>query len=59
MCFKRRKDLQCTTRSTSRWKQVRMGQGAMATARPLELADRQARGDRVCRSSSSVRSRMV
>ena len=36
-----------------------MGQGAISTARPLELADRQALGDRVCRSSDSVRSRMV
>jgi hypothetical protein len=36
-----------------------MGQGGMSTFRPLELTERQARGDRLCRSSASVRSRIV
>ena len=47
------------TRSMSRWKQVRVGQGGMSAARPFDWVDRQARGESVRRSSSSVRSRMV
>src|SRR6266511_5653211 len=59
LCFRRRKAFAWTTRSRSRWNAVRMGWGSSCRSLPLVAVDRVARGDRVARSTSSVRSRGV